>query len=73
MQQQVTGDELETVVMRLHDVTDEGVRLLIDTIFLVEHGPEAYANYVKQREDLHAEQQRALDAAEREVQQATEQ
>ena len=67
--QQVTGDEMDTVVMRLHDVTFEGARLLMDTIFLIEHGPEAYANHVRQREDLHAEQQRALDAAEREIQQ----
>jgi hypothetical protein len=68
-QRQVIAEELDTVVMRLHDVTFEGVGLLLDTIFLIEHGPEAHANYVKQREDLHAEQQRALDAAEREIQQ----
>ena len=39
-QPQKTADELDTVVMALADATHEGVGLHLDTILLVEHGPE---------------------------------
>jgi hypothetical protein len=65
---QVTAEELDAVVIRLSDATDEGVRLRLDTIVLVEGGPEVYADRIKQLEDIYAEQQRSLEAALRKCQ-----
>jgi hypothetical protein len=65
---QVTAEELDALVMRLSDATHEGVRLRLDTIVLVDGGPKAYADRIKQLEDIHAEQQRSLEEALREVQ-----
>jgi hypothetical protein len=64
---QVSADDLDAIVMRLTDATQQGVRLRLDTMVLVDGGPKAYADRMKQLERIYTEQRRLSDEAQRQI------
>ena len=68
VQKQFTAEVLDSVVLRLVDASHDGAILRMDAMLLNDHGPVAYADHVKRREELAVEQKEALEEALREAQ-----